>query len=273
MTEDFKKWLSNHPVTKAEYESNSEWREDIFIDYQKETAYKDFDTWLSWALKNEETARTHFPYVFEIIEKAVTESSDFQSASVIQTIADGFPKQRKEAEKLIGPAKRKLIGTHINIIKLVLADLDKKRQIEKETILNRIDEFKANLHYWENELSKLESILEFPILSQNETEQQIISLFNAHKGWSHYFEEEKVFKQLIELLRLNLNGVAYTLPNGLIKTKKRTKTDLGNLLGRIHKELSSTQTLSSDQKFIEVIKSIDCFHEEKNVYKVLTRNR
>ncbi|MDB0058323.1 hypothetical protein N9F17_02200 [Salibacteraceae bacterium] len=272
MTEDFKKWLNNHPETKAEYESNPEWREDIFIDYQKETAYKDFDTWLSWALKNEETARTHFPHVFETIEKAVTESSDFQSATVIQTIADGFPKQRKEAEELIGPAKQKFIKTHINIIRLVLADVDKKPQLEKDTILNREDEFEANLKYWENELTKLDSKSDSSISSENETAQKIISLFDAHKGWDHYFDKEKDFKQLLELLQLNLSGREYTLPNNPIKTKKRTKTDLGNLLGRIHK-LSPVQTLRSDKKFIALIKTIDSFQNEKNVYRAITRDR
>jgi hypothetical protein len=273
MTDDFKNWLDKHSETKAEYDNNPEWRDDIYIDYQKETAFKDFDTWLQWALENEEVAREYFPHIMEMMDEAVNRSSDFNTALLIKKIAEGFVKWKKEANELIGSAKRKMIERHVNLNKRTINSFEHNPKIVQDTILNYKDELEDNLRYWTEELAKLEANEETPITSHSEIEQKIISLFDAHKGWEHYFDKEKDFKQLLELLQLNLSGFEYSLPSNLIQTKKRTKTDLGNLLGRIHKELSTVKTLRSDHKFIEIIKSIDSFKDEKNVYRALTRDR
>ena len=43
MNKDFANWLDKHTETKKEYDENPAWRNEIFKDYQLETAYEDFD--------------------------------------------------------------------------------------------------------------------------------------------------------------------------------------------------------------------------------------
>ena len=272
MTEDFANWLNKHPETKKEYQEHHEWRNEIFKDYQLETAYEDFDSWLKWALENEESARNHFPYVMAILGKAVLRSSDFKNATVIQIAADAFPKWRKEANDLIGPAKRKFIQSQINLNELVLEDIEEKPEMVKDTILNRKDEFEGNLKYWQDELQIILSNPNSSTLPTSETEKMILEIIDSHSGWSTYFKTEHEFKRLLVLLAKHFNGENNSLPEQPIGTKKGTKTKLAGLLGRLHYDLSDNK-LRSDKQYLELVRCIDRFKEETDVYKALIRDR
>ena len=275
MTEDFKKWLDKHATTKKEYESHPEFREEIFRDYQLETAFEDFDSWLNWALKNEETARRHFPHIMDdVLTKAVLGFSDFKHAQVVQVIADFQPKWRKESEDLIGPAKRKFIKNMISILETILLKESRTTPVVSGTIESFKDEFVSSLEYWNGELEKLGPNDKATVQSKSEVEQRIRKYFedDNEKGWQKYFDREKDFNYVVELLRLNIEGLPYELPKTPIPTKKRTKTNLGNLLGTIH-YLSPNEITKKDRNYIELVKCISPFDKEKNVYKYLTRDR
>lgn len=272
MNKDFERWLEHHPAIKEAYQANPESQDDIYKDYQYEVAFEDFDSWLDWALKNEATARKYFPHVMKMMDKVVSRSSVTMSLAAIQKVADEFPIWKAKANELIGPAKRKFIVSQIRLNRLILNNSINWTEVEKETIDRISDEISANMYYWENELSKTTAKPQAELNIGSENERLILEIIDAEGGWSVFFHLEADFRSFLNLLLDFFKGKQADQTVEVIRTKKRTKTKMGNLLGRIHFKLSMKE-VQSDIGFLNLVRKIDAFESEKNIAKCLTRNR
>ena len=60
---------------------------------------------------------------------------------------------------------------------------------------------------------------------------------------------------------------------GIIQTKNRKKTKIASLLHVLYKDLKPAGTLKLDTDYLKLARVIDCFQDESDVYKAITRTR
>jgi hypothetical protein len=144
-------------------------------------------------------------------------------------------------------------------------------------IVNKVDELIdkypklfQNFEYCEHEL--IDDLSPQPIIIEHSrTKQNITQMFETmdNEGWEYAFRSENDYNTFTDLLTNFFEYKEYHLPKTLIQLKKRCKTKLGRILGEIHKELSEN-ALKSDKKYFEILKCLNHYQNETDLYKVLT---
>ncbi len=116
------------------------------------------------------------------------------------------------------------------------------------------------------DLDKIES-------KSNRTKKLIEKKFEAidDNGWEYAFKKESDFFTFTNLLCDFFEYKDYVLPNTIIELKRGCKTKLGKVLGEIHKDLSNEPSLKGDEDFFKIIRTLNHFTNEMDLYKVLTR--
>jgi hypothetical protein len=90
------------------------------------------------------------------------------------------------------------------------------------------------------------------------------------KGWEYSFRSEMDYNTFTDLLTNYFEHKEYSLPKTIIRLQKACKTKLAKALREIHKKLSEN-TLISDVKYFEIIKCLNHFEKETDLYKVIAR--
>jgi hypothetical protein len=112
------------------------------------------------------------------------------------------------------------------------------------------------------------------VATNNQTTQTIIRHLNAidkNQNWAYAFRNETDFNSFIALLTAFFEASEYTLPTTPIQLKKGCKTRLAKVLGGLHKEISLSDTLAGDTNFFDVVRTLNHFANETDLYKALTR--
>lgn len=125
------------------------------------------------------------------------------------------------------------------------------------------------------ELSESEKSLnqvDFDSQEAIKTKNKIDNYFEAMhtKGWNYAFQTEEDYNIFSGLLIAYFTFQSYNLPDAIIKLKKRTKTRIANVLREIHKDLSE-KTLRTDKEYFEIIRILNHFKNEVDLYRTLTK--
>ena len=112
-------------------------------------------------------------------------------------------------------------------------------------------------------------------INENRTKTVITEIFANidKKGWEYAFSSKQDYNVFINLLTDFFEYKAYTLSETIIQLKRGCKTKVAKALGKIHKELSNENKLSTDNKYFKLIKILNHFEKEKegDLYKAVTR--
>jgi len=100
----------------------------------------------------------------------------------------------------------------------------------------------------------------------------IINSFSAmdKQGWEYAFSSQDDFNTFVTILTNFFEDKEYSLPKSVIILKRTCRTKLAKTLGGIHKELSENP-LKSDRKFLKILRILNYFKKETDLYKALTR--
>jgi hypothetical protein len=90
------------------------------------------------------------------------------------------------------------------------------------------------------------------------------------QGWKYAFRSDSDYETFVNLLTDFFELKEYSLPKTVIQLKRDCKTKLAKALREIHKELSEDK-LSSDNKFFEIVETLNHFKNKSDLYKALTR--
>jgi len=124
-----------------------------------------------------------------------------------------------------------------------------------------------------NELSSLESITTHTTqIEQSSTNEFILDKFEAihGKGWGYIFRTKDDCILFCDILTKFFEHKDYNLPETPIEVNNRCKTRFGKVLGEIHRHLIK-RPLRSDQEYFNIVRCVNCFKNEIDLYKVLTR--
>ena len=275
MNEGFENWLKKDPELLEFYNDNPKSQEDIFRDYQMGILFDDFDNWVEWAFENEAFARKNFPDAFKYVEDTIRESPPIMGAFLVKSVADNFEQNKKRIEALSGPRKRYEIEKQIELHDVILSTVESKPAEIRETIINRQDELEYSLGFWKAELNNLDANSAQDFNPNSELEKTINSFFEAdsNKGWSYFFYVEEDYRYLRQQLVNHFENSKAKNGTRTIRTRQRTKAKLAATLGRLHREISSENSLKPDVDYFRALRCIDVFAEERDLYKTLTRNR
>jgi len=94
------------------------------------------------------------------------------------------------------------------------------------------------------------------------------------KGWEYAFNTEADYNTFLDLLAnyFEPEPKPYTLPKGIIRMKRGSKTKFAEALGEIHKKYSSKPFIN-DKEFFKIVKILTHFQKlkDKEIYKAATR--
>ena len=154
-----------------------------------------------------------------------------------------------------------------HIIEGIISEVERKGKNSKFA--------EAFLSFKKNILTKLQKLAILPEPDKTEesrTKQMICQILEEmdQKGWQYAFKNETDYNVFTGLLTNFFEYKEYQLPETNIQLKRNCKTKLGKAIGEIHRELSE-HPLKSDTNFFEVVKVLNHFKSETDLYKVLTR--
>ncbi len=136
------------------------------------------------------------------------------------------------------------------------------------------DEVKIDTSTFDNAITLVYSEKETNSIidAKNRTKTTILNMFDTmdKRGWEYAFKTSADYNRFVDILTLFFEYKKYTLPKEPIQLKRGSKTKLGKILGEIHKELSE-HPLKSDAKYLELVRCLNHFADETDLYKVLTR--
>lgn len=167
MNKEFKNWLIKDNLIEY-YQKNPNQQDTIWNDYQIESAFKDFDSWLEWFVNNKETGEKHYPFVANMIREIIQKSEPYQSAQIIQLYPKNFPKWFSESKNEITTRRIKIIKSNIQLIEAMLNEYEYTTEIEKEAFKEVENELLDCFNQWKEELKKLEkddSRINSPVIS------------------------------------------------------------------------------------------------------------
>ncbi len=186
MNKDFERWLKQDSLFDY-YQNNPSQQENIFNDYQWESASKDFNSWVQWVTKNPELAEKYYPKVYNKLTTRIKKSEPFPTALMIQKIPDEFPNWKIEVSKFFGIKKQKLIQQYIELIDIVL-----EYTFDSEIIQQAADSVKAELveqkMYWQSELEKSgrneekDTLIELSSINNNFDFVKIVDVYKHFKA-------------------------------------------------------------------------------------------
>ena len=93
------------------------------------------------------------------------------------------------------------------------------------------------------------------------------------KGWKYAFTSEQDSNLFTDLLTNFFEYKDYSIPETPIQLKRGCKTKVAKALGKIHKELSNENKLTTDTNYFNLIRVLSHFEseEQNDLYKALTR--
>jgi hypothetical protein len=94
-------------------------------------------------------------------------------------------------------------------------------------------------------------------------------------GWRYAFKSESDYNMFTELLTNYFEFKEYQIPNSVTELKRGCKTRLAGALGRIQSQLSNSDTLSGDEGYFKIVRSLNHFANlsKDQLYKDLSRFR
>ena len=109
-------------------------------------------------------------------------------------------------------------------------------------------------------------------INESRTKQLINDRFEKMdtEGWKYSFRSEAEYCLFVNLLTNFFEYKEHKLPETVIKLKSTCKTRLAKALNEIHKELSE-KTLASDTEFFNIVRCLNHFATDNNLYKTITR--
>lgn len=152
MNKDFEKWLKQDTLFEY-YQNNPSQREDIFNDYQWESASKDIKSWVEWVTKNPELAERYYPKVYNKLTDHIKKSEPYPTALMIQKIPDQFPTWKIEVGAFFGIKKQKLIQQYIELIDIVL-EYNYDSEIIQQAVESVRPELTEQKRFWEEEIKR-----------------------------------------------------------------------------------------------------------------------
>ncbi|ALM47826.1 hypothetical protein AMR72_02265 [Flavobacterium psychrophilum] len=111
----------------------------------------------------------------------------------------------------------------------------------------------------------------------NAEESKTLLLIKSHieaidnNGWQYSFQNENDYKTFTSLLTAYFEQIEYTLPVEAIRLKRGCKTRLAKAFHGILKELGNKDKLNQETEYFDIIRKLNHFEKEKDLYKAITR--
>ncbi len=107
---------------------------------------------------------------------------------------------------------------------------------------------------------------------ENKTSQLILNLLNNidEKGWEYIFQNQNDLDLFLKLLTEYFEHKIPLVKDHEIIINKGSKTRFSKVLKEIYHSLSE-KPLKSNKEFLELIKVIKCFKDDKNLYVTISR--
>lgn len=274
-TEDIKfvEWLKQDGLFDY-YHQNPHQQDEIYNDYLKEKEYipEEFiDFWVDWMSRNPTLAKEKYPILMKGIEQRIQQTPRFLFALLIQKLPDFIVEWKQEAKVKLPKQREAAYKSFIDIIENILYRYSYQSKEEQQALnevkpflIEHLEDLKKELHPVElNSLTKENSRTKDFIFNQfsKMDSQGIDFAFRSQEDYEifqnalvDYFEKEhcKVPKE--------------------IRMRLRTKTRVSQVLYSIYNECGKSP-LSSDYKFISIVRSLDVYKDQsdKDIVKSIQR--
>lgn len=123
-----------------------------------------------------------------------------------------------------------------------------------------------------NNLKNDDNIFGEPIQTTGRTKELIENKINQidKNGWEYFFLHREDYEVVLSLLTSFFEQKEYRLPTSTIKLRRSSKTKIAKVLKSIHQDLSD-EPLISDTEFLSIVRSMNHFKNDDNLYNTLTK--